>query len=57
MSLGGTYSNSAGANLKLKLYDDGVTANTYGLGVRRVVWISGSALLLATIGTLAAQTR
>jgi len=30
---GGTYSNSAGANLKLKLYDDGVTANTYGLGV------------------------
>jgi len=33
LSLGGTYSNSAGANLKLKLYDDGVTANTYGLGV------------------------
>jgi hypothetical protein len=33
LSLGGTYSSSAGANLKLKLYDDGVTANTYGLGV------------------------
>ena len=32
-SLGGTYSNSAGANFKLKLYDDGVTGNTYGIGV------------------------
>jgi hypothetical protein len=31
--LGGTFSSSAGANLKLKLYDDGVTSNTYGLGV------------------------
>jgi hypothetical protein len=33
LSLGGSYSNSAGANLKLKLYDDGVVANTYGIGV------------------------
>jgi hypothetical protein len=33
LSLGGTYSNSAGANLKLKLYDDGAAANTYGIGV------------------------
>jgi hypothetical protein len=33
LSLGGSYSNLAGSNLKLKLYDDGVTANTYGLGV------------------------
>jgi hypothetical protein len=33
LSLGGTFSSSAGANLKLKLYDDGVTTNTYGIGV------------------------
>jgi hypothetical protein len=33
LSLGGSYSNSAGANLKLRLYDDGVLANTYGIGV------------------------
>jgi hypothetical protein len=32
LSLGGTYSSSAGANLKLRLYEDG-TANTYGIGV------------------------
>ena len=33
LSLGGTFSKSAGANLKLKLYDNGVTASTYGIGV------------------------
>jgi hypothetical protein len=33
MSLGGSYSSSAGSNLKLKLYDDGVASNTYGIGV------------------------
>jgi hypothetical protein len=33
VSLGGTFSSAAGANLKLKLYDDGITANTYGVGV------------------------
>lgn len=33
LSLGGSHSNAAGANLKLKLYDDGVAVNTYGIGV------------------------
>ncbi|MFZ0751926.1 MAG: hypothetical protein WAM70_21380, partial [Pyrinomonadaceae bacterium] len=33
LSLGRSHSNAAGTNLKLKLYDDGVAANTYGLGV------------------------
>jgi hypothetical protein len=33
LSLGGSFSNSAGANFKLKLYDDGVSSNTYGIGV------------------------
>ena len=33
LSLGGTYSNTAGANPKLKLYDDGTGADTYGLGI------------------------
>jgi hypothetical protein len=33
LSLGGSFSNAAGANLKLRLYDDGVAANIYGLGV------------------------
>jgi hypothetical protein len=33
LSLGGSYSNAAGANPKLKLFDDGVTGNTYGIGV------------------------
>ncbi len=33
LSLGGSYSSTAGANLKLKLYDDGTVANTYGIGV------------------------
>jgi hypothetical protein len=33
LSLGGTYSNAAGTNFKLRLYDDGVAANVYGLGV------------------------
>ena len=32
LSLGGSYSSSAGANLKLKLFDDG-TGSTYGIGV------------------------
>jgi hypothetical protein len=31
ISLGGTYSNTAGANLKLRLWDNGVT--TYGIGI------------------------
>jgi hypothetical protein len=33
LSLGGSYSSVAGSNFKLKLYDDGNTANTYGIGV------------------------
>jgi hypothetical protein len=33
LSLGASHSNAAGANLKLKLYDDGVAVNTYGIGV------------------------
>lgn len=33
LSLGGTYSNAAGANFKLKLYDDSASGNTYGIGV------------------------
>lgn len=33
LSLGGSYSNAAGTNFKLRLYDDGVAGNTYGLGV------------------------
>lgn len=33
LSLGGSYSNSAGNNFKLKLYDDAQPANTYGIGV------------------------
>ena len=33
LSLGGTFSTIAGANLKLKLYDDTVPSNTYGIGV------------------------
>lgn len=33
LSLGGTYSSMAGNNLKLRLYDDGIAANIYGLGV------------------------
>jgi hypothetical protein len=32
-SLGGTFSSTAGTNLKLKLYDDGNPANIYGIGV------------------------
>jgi hypothetical protein len=32
-SLGATYSNLAGSNFKLKLYEDGVPTNTYGIGV------------------------
>jgi hypothetical protein len=32
LSLGGSYSSVAGSNLKLRLYDDGVLANVYGIG-------------------------
>ncbi|MDP3093693.1 MAG: hypothetical protein Q8N16_02920 [bacterium] len=33
LSLGGTYSNTGGANMKLKLYDDGDSNAVHGLGV------------------------
>lgn len=33
LSLGATYSNTAGTNFKLRLFDDGNAANVYGLGV------------------------
>jgi hypothetical protein len=33
LSMGGTFSSSAGANPKLRLYDDGTPSNTYGIGV------------------------
>jgi hypothetical protein len=33
LSLGGTYSNAAGTNFKLRLWDDGIVGNVYGLGV------------------------
>jgi len=33
LSLGATYSNTAGTNFKLRLFDDGNPANVYGLGV------------------------
>lgn len=33
LSLGGTYSSTAGSNLKLRLYDPGVSSTSYGIGV------------------------
>lgn len=33
LSLGGTFSNTAGTNFKLRLYDDGTPSNIYGIGV------------------------
>ena len=33
LSLGGSFSNSAGNNFKIRLYDDATPANTYGIGV------------------------
>lgn len=33
ISLGGTYSNTPGQNLKLKLYDDGNNGSVFGLGI------------------------
>jgi len=63
LSLGGTYSNTAGANIKLKIFDDGIAADTYGIGVSNASldfvvsptagynWYSGGAGKMTLTGT------
>ena len=71
LSLGGTYSNTPGANFKLRLYDDGVQANTYGIGISAgsmdfgvtpsagYNWYSGGAnrMILTSTGNLGIGTN